>query len=39
MMINLNLITNVNVKVVSTPDTDFLKEDTEKTQDHSYQIR
>ena len=30
---NLNLITNVNVKVVSTPDTDFLKEDTEKTQE------
>lgn len=29
---NLNLITNANVKVVSTPDTNFLKEDTEKTQ-------
>lgn len=29
---NLNLITNANVKVVSTPDTDFLKGDTEKTQ-------
>ncbi len=28
----LNLITNANVKVVSTPDTDFLKGDTEKTQ-------
>ncbi|MBK8515238.1 MAG: hypothetical protein IPL55_02750 [Saprospiraceae bacterium] len=26
----LNLITNANVKVVSTPDTDFLKVDTEK---------
>ena len=30
---NLNLITNANVKVVSTPDNDFLKEDTEITQE------
>lgn len=29
---NLNLITNANVKVVSTADTDFLQEDTENTQ-------
>ncbi|MBK7637295.1 MAG: hypothetical protein IPJ13_25705 [Saprospiraceae bacterium] len=29
---NLNLITNANVKVVSTADTDFLKTDIESTQ-------
>jgi hypothetical protein len=29
---NLNLITNANVKVVSTADTEFLQDDTEKTQ-------
>ena len=30
---NLNLITNANVKVVSTPDTEFLRGDIEKTQE------
>ena len=28
----LNLITNANVKIVSTPDTEYLKGDTQKTQ-------